>query len=442
VVTDPADGPGDGDYPAFRGISTIPGVTSSDGSGKDLFFPKPFNREQVEVVQRLALRPGVVVQGPPGTGKTHTIANIISHYLALGKRVLVTSQKAPALKVLRSQLPAAVRPLAVSLLDSDRDGLKQFQESVDIIAERLQRTKRHELTQEIAGLDVQIDNLHRTLARIDKEVDEIGRCAIAPVELEGEQVEPLKAAREIVAEAERSAWLEDIIDATPEFGSLFSEGDIAALRQARKSLSRDLAYLGIAIPRPEDLPDDDSVLTAHRDLSRAEALRRQIEAGDLVELIDRKDETIDRVVTLLATLRKIQNDRAEVAEADYEWTEAAIALLRRRSRNDAIDALDAMRPEIDEASEENRHFLSRPIVLPDRALDDPKLIETIDKCADGKSGIGIVAGIFAGKLKDRLSSIKIVGETPRTASDWSEVRRFIDALLRARRLKLSWNYAV
>jgi hypothetical protein len=168
--------------PVLRGVSTIPGVTSADGTGDDLFFPLPFNREQVEVIQRLASRPGVVVQGPPGTGKTHTIANIISHYLALGKRVLVTSQKAPALKVLRDKLPAAVRPLAVSLLDSDRDGLKQFQESVDTIAERLQRTRPAEAREQIKALDARIDALHRQLARIDREVDEVGQVMAVGVE--------------------------------------------------------------------------------------------------------------------------------------------------------------------------------------------------------------------------------------------------------------------
>jgi very-short-patch-repair endonuclease len=442
VVTAPTEGPSDEDYPSFRGISTIPGITSSDGSGQDLFFPKPFNREQVEVVQRLALRPGVVVQGPPGTGKTHTIANIISHYLAMGKRVLVTSQKSPALKVLRGQLPAAVRPLAVSLLDSDRDGLKQFRESVDVIAERLQRIKRHELVREIADLDAQIDNLHRSLARVDKEVDEIGRCAIAPIDLEGEQAEPLKAAREVVEEAERSQWLEDNIDAMPQFRPLFTDIDIVALRQARKTLGCDLIYLGLSVPRPEDLPDDESMVAAHRDLSRAEALRRQIAAGDLVELVDRKDETIDRLAALLAGLRKLQADRIAIAEASYDWTDAATALLRRRSRDEAVEALTAMQPEIETLANEARYFLTRPIVLPDDALDDIKLIESIERCANGEPGVGIVAGLFAGKLKARLAEIRIVGEAPRSADDWSEVKRFISDLQSARRIKLSWNHAV
>lgn len=48
----------------------------------DLYFPKEFNDAQVAIIRRLEKSEGVVVQGPPGTGKTHTIANVICHYLA------------------------------------------------------------------------------------------------------------------------------------------------------------------------------------------------------------------------------------------------------------------------------------------------------------------------------------------------------------------------
>jgi hypothetical protein len=84
---------------AFRGLSSG-GARRGAGEVKELFFPLPYNDEQVTIVQQLERAPGVTVQGPPGTGKTHTIANIVCHYLATGRRVLVTSAGEPALRVL------------------------------------------------------------------------------------------------------------------------------------------------------------------------------------------------------------------------------------------------------------------------------------------------------------------------------------------------------
>jgi hypothetical protein len=99
----------------FRGISSR-GNSGAGGAPQELYFPLPYNSEQVTIVHRLERTPGVTVQGPPGTGKTHTIANIICHYLAMGRRVLVTSRGEPALKVLQSKIPEEVRPLTVALL--------------------------------------------------------------------------------------------------------------------------------------------------------------------------------------------------------------------------------------------------------------------------------------------------------------------------------------
>jgi hypothetical protein len=69
-----------------------------------------------------------------GTGKTHTIANIICHYLAQGKRVLVTSKGESALTEVLGKLPERVRPLSVALLSDERDGMKQFEHSIQTIA--------------------------------------------------------------------------------------------------------------------------------------------------------------------------------------------------------------------------------------------------------------------------------------------------------------------
>jgi hypothetical protein len=132
---------------AYRGLSVIRGSGAVDGRSdgqkvQDLYFPMPFNDEQVRIVQMLEHYDGVVVQGPPGTGKTHTIANIISHYFALGKRVLVTSMKDPALAVLRDKLPEEIRPLAISLLTNEQEGMKQFEYAISKIASEIQTIDR------------------------------------------------------------------------------------------------------------------------------------------------------------------------------------------------------------------------------------------------------------------------------------------------------------
>jgi primosomal protein N' len=81
-----------------------------------LLMPLPTNPEQEAVARQLAEHRGVTVQGPPGTGKTHTIANLISHLVGHGKRVLVTSQKEQALSVLRDKIPESIRDLSVAVL--------------------------------------------------------------------------------------------------------------------------------------------------------------------------------------------------------------------------------------------------------------------------------------------------------------------------------------
>ena len=87
-------------------------------------------------MERLRGNNGVVVQGPPGTGKTHTIANLMSALLAQGQRVLVTSQKAQALRVLRDKLPAEVAKLCVSITDLDRGGSAELEGSVKAMSNR------------------------------------------------------------------------------------------------------------------------------------------------------------------------------------------------------------------------------------------------------------------------------------------------------------------
>ncbi|MFZ3142861.1 AAA domain-containing protein, partial [Psychrobacter glacincola] len=159
MLTEPATENKEIILPAYRGLSMVSGSENYTNTPAELYFPKAFNDEQVQIIQQLNVHDGVVVQGPPGTGKTHTIANVICHYLALGKRVLVTSMKDPALKVLQEKLPESIRPLAVSLLTSENEGLKQFEYTIKKISSEVASINREAYKKEIVMLDNQIDTI-------------------------------------------------------------------------------------------------------------------------------------------------------------------------------------------------------------------------------------------------------------------------------------------
>lgn len=146
-----------------RNEQTRPSTTRAE---TNIYFPLHANKEQEEIVRRLATHQGVLVQGPPGTGKSHTIANLICHLLATGQKVLVTSQTPRALKVLHDMLPDDLRNLCVSLLGDDRLALQRLEECVQGITRRYNHWDPAENEREIRHLEQELDQARRKEAEI------------------------------------------------------------------------------------------------------------------------------------------------------------------------------------------------------------------------------------------------------------------------------------
>ncbi|MFT6263698.1 MAG: hypothetical protein ACJAQ0_001568, partial [Dasania sp.] len=91
---------------AYAGSAHILNVSSSDEKIKagDLFMPLEADGSQIVAVHASGQDGDFVLEGPPGTGKSQTIANMIAHNLALGKRVLFVSEKMAALDVVYKRL--------------------------------------------------------------------------------------------------------------------------------------------------------------------------------------------------------------------------------------------------------------------------------------------------------------------------------------------------
>jgi REase_MTES_1575/AAA domain len=441
VVTDPDTTNPVVELPSFRGVSASYHAerSTSGKKARDLYFPKPFNDEQVRIIQLLDIFDGVVVQGPPGTGKTHTIANVICHYLAEGKRVLVTSMKDPALAVLQEQLPVEIRPLAISLLTSEQDGMKQFEHAIHKIASEIQSLDRVSTARAISHLEESIDALHGKLTGIDRKIGDWAKRNLTKVALDIEGINPQDAAREVVESAGQFEWITDALGITPEFAPQFSDADVVRLREARRTLGKDIDYLDASLPELVEFPDSKALLEVHQDLSQFEKLKQGVEHGDVPALADSSQETLTHAQQLLTRIEMLKHLRDEVAQAHRPWTVALRERLRRGVNDDLLQLLEALGAELGQAVEWRKAFLERPVTTPEGIELDIALIEAVGNLTEGKSPFGL-KGLF-GKSEQRkqLDRIRILGNPPANAEGWKHVAEHLVLLKRLRELVLRWN---
>ena len=443
VLTEPANINQEIELPNFRGISMVGGYesgsfVSSRKELSDLYFPMPFNDEQVRIVQLLEHYDGVVVQGPPGTGKTHTIANIIAHYFALGKRVLVTSMKDPALAVLRDKLPEEIRPLVINLFSNEREGMKQFEYAISRIASEIQVINKNTYRKEILELEQNIDGLHGTLARIDREIFNWAKKNLHPIIIENEEIKPMDAAHEVVNGQGQYEWLEDKL--LPENVILFSNMDIVRLREARRETARDMDYLGIPLPEIVAFCDSRELMQIHHDLSQYTKLEATIDAGDLPPLVDYKEETIEEIGSLLGKVRTLFSLNQQM-QYGGKWCSNAQALLKQSSDNllPIIEIFDTLGLELKAAISERTIFMKKPVSIPKDSEFNEEIVRAIQNKAAGKSAFGLGGLIGKGAVRKKFEEIRVLTSTPETEEDWGHVYAYVSLQKHFVELITRWN---
>lgn len=444
LVTDPSTANRDMTLPAFRGLSMIHGSGDLNApaakGAQDLFFPDAFNDEQVQIVQKLQVYDGVVVQGPPGTGKTHTIANIICHYLAMGKRVLVTSMKEPALNVLREKLPDRIQPLAISLLTTERDGMKQFEHAIAKIASEVQSIDRLALARDITQIEANIDSCHARLATTDAQINDWAIKNLSPIDLDGEHIEPRIAAAEVVAGKDSVMRLEDGISIGAEFRPQFTDANIFSLREARRALGPDLDYLGAELPKMSAFPDSRELLCAHQDLSRYADLQMQIDSGSVPPLADSSEATIAAVQRLYEQISNLKELRLSINNASLSWTDIMLMRLRTDRQNEVLSLFDSLADVFDTEIAKRRQFLARPVELSDERDDRNEiLLSAIQRSAEGKSPFGITDLLGKNSEKASLKAIRVDGHPPSGSGDWQQVLDYVNHRRSLRTLLTRWN---
>lgn len=419
----------------FRGLS---GSTSGDGI-RELYFPMPYNDEQVSIVEKLETNDGVVVQGPPGTGKTHTIANVICHFLAQGKRVLVTAKGESALAVLQEKLPEQIRPLSVALLSDERDGMKQFEHSIQTIASSVNALIPGQAARNIIAMEERLTALHAKIASVDQSIKVYADKHMNRYSFHGREVSPADLAKFVMENTELYGWLTDEINSknVPQF----SDNDVKALRQARIEIGSDLSYIDSKLPVPDSFPSLPIILALHKDMIRAKDIDASVTLGDILALIDSTQDTFLEARQFADFLDERSDLMTKIAKEAFEWSpEFQLRLEKVGEADPTFQLLWELLKEIEGLEERRKELLALAVNVPLNAELDPDFISALERLNAGKSAFLLPFG--KQDARAILASITVRGLKPRSDDDWLQVSRHIGYLLDARKLIARWNVII
>ena len=324
-LTDDEWGDGDGKRPRrgqrqpskHRGRNGGPSSRMTPPSS-EIYFPLAANREQRRIVNAIDSNQGVLVQGPPGTGKSHTIANLMCHLLAKGKRVLITAETGRALRVLKRKLPSEIQPLCVSLLGHGGDAFAEVNAAVEGVTNRQAAYSRGATDDRIAEIDGDLDETRRRLAGIDSEIRSLREDeTLSHSLLDGAYEGTASAiAARVADEREMFGWLRLGRDA-PNRPTVFNKEATRWLKIRRRYSDEEVAGTRLQIPGV-------AILTAPRDFGRIvsnEAVAR-----------DRSSEHVDalRSHPAFSPIRAVSSDERTNLAADLRNLEEQRLALQRR----------------------------------------------------------------------------------------------------------------
>jgi very-short-patch-repair endonuclease len=420
----------------FRGLSFSGSELPPGTKPLELNFPKPYNEEQVSIVQKLETYDGVVVQGPPGTGKTHTIANVICHYLSNGKRVLVTSMGEPALAVLREQIPETVRALTVALLTDEKDGMRQFEHAIQTIAATISRFNSTEVERDIRALSNHINELHSRLIIIDQDISKWAKLHLKRISFHGREMLPEEIAYYVVENEKNFGWFPDKLS-IKSGGQKFSGGDITSVRKARLSLGKDLAYLGADLPVADSFPDGNAILRLHDDLLIARQLASKMQQDGLPPIANAQSETLEKAQTLFGLVQEMLKLIDKIESAGHTYT-ATILQCYHSANVQKITNVDELLQAVINLEKERQRFVRRPVGIPQDAELDADFVEAVNRASNKKNPTGLLS-IGKSKLKSMLGAVRVIGLKPQSEWDWDHVRQWIHFEKQCRALIARWN---
>lgn len=419
-------------------------LPSHNSKNSEPFFPKAFNESQIQIIDRLAENDGVVVQGPPGTGKTHTIANIICHYLATGRSVLVTSKGEPALSVLQNQIPEELRSLTISLLSNERHGMKQLETAVQLLAALVSQTDVRNLKQEIEVSELRVKQINYEITQIDLEIKEWGLKQLNPIEKQfagaGSGITAMELAQQVINDSGNHEWLPDKLGSSEMYVPNFTDLDIVKIRTCRSRVGKDIIYVGKKLPQLQDMLDSANVAAIHNDLLTSIEIENNSKNSHIPPLSVSAESSVERARNLARSLKQI-SELLENSEK-HGWLELIYISGIENIKDDSERCvlLTGLLNALSSLIKERQKFVTTLVEIADVSSCIENTKNALENLVNGKRAFSIFS--FGNKdVKEIIHQVSVNGEKPKNEEQWQIVLDYVMFQDEMRRFIIKWNHA-
>ncbi|WP_373281953.1 AAA domain-containing protein [Compostibacillus humi] len=342
------------------------------------------------------------------------MANLVSHFLAEGKRVLITSQKENPLRVLKSKIPEEIQDLCVPVLGGGRDSLQEIEKSINTISEKLGELDTDKLKRDV---NIYLKELHESKRKESKLLNQLKDYTEKEgtvLRYKGEELFRYDVAKRLVNSNVNYEWILDDVEMESEFP--LNEVEFKELWSLRDQLNaNDLKLYNTNLPKIDvhirnekafqELVNDGEKLAKGKD----EGLK-QLESHQLPSDISTIDEIINDFKTILHFKHVLQDEGYKSVLNDLR----AGGIREERWRN-LVDDMEENRTQL---FQYYNRLVTHEVKLPNKNIDELKkdMEITKERLESGRKP-NLIFFLFKGKQTKYLFEDPVLNEKPISTLD-------------------------
>lgn len=431
-----------GQLQMFGGVGNAVVLDNADGAllridDRRYLATVPLDPEQLAAIISTTESAQTVVHSPPGTGTTHTIASLVSHLLALGKRVLVTAPTGQALVGLRAALPSDFLVFAESLVDPSQQHATDQQISIAARRDRADELDPEHAAAQEARLTTELGQLRTGyLAALERRTvasdSHTGKLTIC-----GAHRSRADHVRWVEEQGDRHSWLRDVprYDEAPISDQDFSDMmSILQNRVIQDLLDESHSIELVAVPTQDEF---DNYLEEY---NRCKVDLASIESGEPVAP-DRAEAELFAIANELEQLESSNHSHLFLEVYQRNITASRVTALMLESDR-IVDALDAL---VEDCSGDRVTCSVDPTTLLPYVDAVESYLESGKTFRLDESGVpksGLFRGDLDGGIKKLFETARVGTRPPTNLRSIRLFKRAVELMVRTENIAQKWQVDV